>query len=317
MELEASSLGKLFFEKLVQQPTITPVHANMEIKNIFRNTIYIHEKTSDEMFIISNYRWRSHYIINIKSIKDVDFRRLVEPGAEISLETETRKIIIRNKKLSPISISLGNAHIYDQTLYTSRILRAKKYVLKNIEKLARITQKMYSYIDVIATVYDDQWYKEYNSIKQALEGKGSNARHIAGYLLGRGTGFTPAGDDVLQGMIMAVNIVDKVIDTLDNGLYGKEFLSAVENMIRDPKITTWASRNYLKYALKGLYDELPLRLVYHLFLGNEGKVFDDLVMLTRRGHNSGLYISLGFMWGFYYSITRNNITTSPDRIGNL
>lgn len=88
-------------------------------------------------------------------------------------------------------------------------------------------------------------------------------------------------------------------------------------MIRDPKITTWASRNYLKYALKGLYDELPLRLVYHLFLGNEDKVFDDLVMLTRRGHNSGLYISLGFMWGFYYSITRNNITMSPDSIGSL
>lgn len=317
MDLEASSLGKLFFEKFLQQPTKTPIRANMEVKNVFRNTIYIYEKSGDEMFVVSNYGWRSHYIINVKSSRDIDFRRLVEPGAEISLELETGKVIIRNKRLAPISISTRHAHIYDQIIYTSPILRAKRYVLKNIEKLARITRKMYSYIDVIATVYNEQWYREYKSIKKELEQKGSNAREIVRYLLGRGTGFTPAGDDVLQGMLMAVNIADKVVDTLDKSSYGKEVLSSVESMIRDPNITTWASRNYLKYALKGLYDELPLRMVYNLFQGSEGRAFDDLVMLTRRGHNSGLYISLGFMWGFYYSITRNNISVSQNSIGSL
>ncbi|EUJ45537.1 hypothetical protein PRIP_06763 [Listeria riparia FSL S10-1204] len=93
------------------------------------------------------------------------------------------------------------------------------------------------------------------------------------YFIGRGSGLTPSGDDMLVGILL----VDHVSDT---------FTETLQRLITTEQLTTDISQTYLKYALKGQFSDTLIAL-YKAFQTGE-----DTQALTQRiyqnGHTSGI-----------------------------
>jgi Protein of unknown function (DUF2877) len=104
-------------------------------------------------------------------------------------------------------------------------------------------------------------------------------------LIGRGGGFTPAGDDFIAGLLATFNYIARSRRTrqilMPRGLV----------MAR----TVPESAGILGYAARGFVDEALERLLL-ASLENERRSFrNELLEMARRGHTSGVDISLGVL----------------------
>jgi len=102
-------------------------------------------------------------------------------------------------------------------------------------------------------------------------------------LVGLGSGFTPSGDDLLAGFAGAYNHVARSTGAESIALPLAEL----------SKRTVFESAMILDYAQKGYVDEGLERLILSSLGNSAGDFFDELLELTRRGHTSGIDMSLG------------------------
>lgn len=103
-------------------------------------------------------------------------------------------------------------------------------------------------------------------------------------LIGRGGGFTPAGDDFVAGFLAAFNYIARSRRSKQI-LLPRGLLSG----------TVPESAAILGYAARGFVDEVLERLLL-ASLGEERKSFrNELLEMARRGHTSGIDISLGVL----------------------
>ena len=104
-------------------------------------------------------------------------------------------------------------------------------------------------------------------------------------LIGNGTGFTPAGDDLVAGFTAAFNRFAKVT--------GRAAISLPITELR--RRTVRESASLVDYAQRGYVDETMERLILS-GLGNKPAQFRaELSGLASRGHTSGLDMSLGVL----------------------
>ena len=108
--------------------------------------------------------------------------------------------------------------------------------------------------------------------------------------LGRGPGLTPSGDDVLVGMITALQFLGAV-DPAGLVLL-REF---IENAASRP--TTDISAEYLHYACRGMVTGMVRELLVALDQSNTVAVLDAVDRLSRYGHTSGMDCVLGIVVG--------------------
>jgi len=115
-------------------------------------------------------------------------------------------------------------------------------------------------------------------------GKSSGMYSPSSYLplVGRGGGFTPAGDDFLGGLLATFNFVARCRKSRE---------------IRIPRAllrgrTVPESANVLFHSARGHVDEGMGRLVLRSLDGSPG-FSDELVEVAHRGHTSGIDMSLG------------------------
>lgn len=108
------------------------------------------------------------------------------------------------------------------------------------------------------------------------------------FFLGRGTGLTPSGDDMIVGLL-AFDAVSHFLSTL--------FYQKLSELIEGEPITTDVAREYLRYALKQEYSSTVSEVVNSLACGNASdfeKVFQNLLGV---GHSSGLDTLFGILIG--------------------
>jgi hypothetical protein len=103
-------------------------------------------------------------------------------------------------------------------------------------------------------------------------------------LVGRGLGFTPAGDDFLGGFAAVYNLAARA--------HRWKRISFTANMLSQ---TTPESAAILNYAAKGYVDELSERFIIRSTDGRTGSFQGELFALARRGHTSGIDMSLGVL----------------------
>ena len=103
-------------------------------------------------------------------------------------------------------------------------------------------------------------------------------------LIGRGGGFTPAGDDFVGGLVSTYNYLARCRDW-------KEISFHVRRL--RPR-TVPESAALVAYAAKGYVDEGVGSLILRT-LGGSARFTDELLAVTRRGHTSGLDMSLGIL----------------------
>ena len=105
-------------------------------------------------------------------------------------------------------------------------------------------------------------------------------------LIGRGGGFTPAGDDFVGGFVAAFNYLARCRRS--------KMISLPKDMLFSRTIPESAA--ILSYALRGYVDEGLEILVIRTLAGDKG-FSDELLGVARRGHTSGIDMSLGVILG--------------------
>lgn len=123
--------------------------------------------------------------------------------------------------------------------------------------------------------------------------KNFNAEQIATWLLGRGKGLTPSGDDILCGYIFVLLLVDKA----------NTYLSSLVKQIRNNlKLTTDVSKAYLICATQGYVNSKVYQL-YKSFKNHNFKDIDsELNSILEIGHTSGKDLSYGIKLGILASL---------------
>ena len=123
--------------------------------------------------------------------------------------------------------------------------------------------------------------------------KNFNAEQIVTWLLGRGKGLTPSGDDILCGYIFVLLLVDKA----------NTYLSSLVKQIRNNlKLTTDVSKAYLICATQGYVNSKVYQL-YKSFKNHNFKDIDsELNSILEIGHTSGKDLSYGIKLGILASL---------------
>ncbi len=104
-------------------------------------------------------------------------------------------------------------------------------------------------------------------------------------LIGRGGGFTPAGDDFVGGFMATYNFAARCRKSRQALLPRTMLLSR----------TVPESAVMLDYAARGYVDEGLERLVMRTLGGGTPGFYDELLSVARRGHTSGIDMSLGVL----------------------
>ncbi len=104
-------------------------------------------------------------------------------------------------------------------------------------------------------------------------------------LIGRGGGFTPAGDDFVGGLVATHNYVARCKRS-------RQFLFSRAMLLSR---TIPESAVMLDYAARGYVDEVLERLVVKAVNGGRSGFNDELLSVVRRGHTSGIDTSLGVL----------------------
>ena len=102
-------------------------------------------------------------------------------------------------------------------------------------------------------------------------------------IVGLGAGFTPSGDDVLGGFLLAYNSFVKAI--------GREPVLLESRLLEER--TSWISAKLLDYMQHLIVDEQLDHVLGSVFNGNEGDLVMTLETLLPRGHTSGIDITVG------------------------
>lgn len=108
------------------------------------------------------------------------------------------------------------------------------------------------------------------------------------FLLGRGKGLTPSGDDMLVGYLAAGILVNKKDQILEKRL--------LTELLKEPAVTTDISKHYLLCALSGRFSAPVIEFMYNLTMTSSieqlQKAVDNIIKV---GHTSGLDLLAGFM----------------------
>lgn len=123
--------------------------------------------------------------------------------------------------------------------------------------------------------------------------KDFNPEQIVTWLLGRGKGLTPSGDDILCGYIFVLLLVDKA----------NTYLASLVKQIRNNlKLTTDVSKAYLICATQGYVNSKVYQL-YKSFKNHNFKDIDsELNSILEIGHTSGKDLSYGIKLGILASL---------------
>ncbi|GGC90372.1 DUF2877 domain-containing protein [Enterococcus wangshanyuanii] len=129
--------------------------------------------------------------------------------------------------------------------------------------------------------------KETDYFAQLAENKGTNLEPIVTYLIGRGKGLTPSGDDILLGYLFML----KTYEHLDAS-------AVAEQIKRHIKATTSISENYF-YALLDNYVSSVVMDVWRSLERNEAmeQVAEKIDRLLEVGHTSGHDMCYGVLLG--------------------
>ncbi|KAF1302542.1 DUF2877 domain-containing protein [Enterococcus saccharolyticus] len=109
-------------------------------------------------------------------------------------------------------------------------------------------------------------------------------QEIVAYLVGRGKGLTPSGDDILVAYLVMLHVM--------KDSRAKEVLTALQQ----PLSTTDISKEYIWYSIQGYVNSLVYQLYVDLEANKERAVIKkDLQHIMKIGHSSGKDLSFGLL----------------------
>lgn len=157
------------------------------------------------------------------------------------------------------------------------------------------------FLERLITEPEPSWSEHEQKVIQLMDAAQSESftpiDKILRYWMGRGNGLTPAGDDMLAGML--------AVDTV-TGIFTNNFRLQLSTLVEREALTTDISREYLKYALRGQFSSVISNVLNALALEDGKELMNRTQELLCVGHSSGLDTSFGILIGML--ILRRNPT---------
>lgn len=195
-------------------------------------------------------------------------------------------------ELSPSGIGLGGTRIdlRRSKAYRSSLLSGRAVALPDAEKLVKGVTMLRTLYDASPhgpTLPDDPSFRKF--ARGALAAYALEGAEAPGFdpflpLVGRGGGFTPAGDDFSAGFTAAFNCIARAGGT--RPITVPRGLVLERTVPESAAILVYSSQGYVDESLEGLILDT---------LDGRSDFFGDLESLAARGHTSGMDISLGVL----------------------
>jgi hypothetical protein len=269
MSQQATHIGELAFQMLARG-------GQGEVSRVFERSAYL-KKRSDFLLVL----WsglKSPMTVNVKQTKN---------GAGYLRVGEHCNLSRAGIRFTDSSIEVGEAEVYRSSLLRRRAL---KY--PSAEELVRGIAMLRPLYDVSkggTLLYSDSSLVAFarRTLAPLAAGDFEAAYDANSYLplIGRGGGFTPAGDDFVGGFLAAFNYAARC--------RGSRQISIPPSLVRARTIPESAA--ILGNAAKGYVDEALERLVLEVLGGSNAGFANPLLEVARRGHTSGIDMSLGVL----------------------
>lgn len=271
--LRANCVGSLALKAL---NTGNPEIAG-QVVNTFPNSFYLKTSTGDLVFV-TNRSVRSPITVNLDTTSNLEgikpLQLLHAHGEEIQIGAD-------------FVIDLSEASTYQSQLTHPSRLGSE---FAQIGRVLHVVSFILSIIDVSQSAMDPHAIAHAGIVDFVSDGiillrrSGMDRRfqEAALKIVGLGAGFTPSGDDVLGGFLLAYN---SFVETI-----GREPV-LLESRLLEEK-TSWISAKLLDYMQHRIVDEQLRAIVDSVINENEDAVI-ALETLLPRGHTSGIDIAVG------------------------
>ena len=207
-----------------------------------------------------------------------DFEQL---SAEIAVDD---CLIIQNQALRfAKSQLLLNGKNY-QTFQRQRIKRINKSIWSEYEFCIRRITKETGYQEGLSAIFSSE-NPFVSAIDDLCSEQLSLQRQALHFLIGRGPGLTPSGDDIIIGHLAARLLINRNNQKLQNYLQTK--MTAVNDL------TTDVSKHYLLCSMNHRFNQSILNLQKALIEPN-GQLEKNVEKVLKTGHTSGADFLAGF-----------------------
>lgn len=268
MSLRASCVGELAVRFLARRMPGT-------VTRVFRSSVYF--RTGDDFVLVLKGGLRSPVTINIAG--DEQALSIFRAGDEWAF--------------SPGGLALGPSEVGVEgaAVHRSRLTKGMRVELPSTSELKKGVAMLRSLYDVSISgpsLARDEALRGFvaETLLPFAKGESKNLRERDRYLplIGRGGGFTPAGDDFVAGFLSTFNFVAR---------------SSKSSQVKVPRASLYKrtvpeSAAVVFYAALGFVDEGLERLIIES-LGGTGGFHGELLDVARRGHTSGIDMSLGVL----------------------
>jgi hypothetical protein len=215
---------------------------------------------------------------------DLGRLRLHDATPGDALEWRPLDRVMTSRRGGVVTASTPKTVVFDTALPTSRggDLSASAHDL--VERLARARAR---------TGLGDDWSAltaDPSLTAAAVSLLGGRADDAVAHWVGRGPGLTPSGDDVLVGMVAALQF---------SGAIDSSSLAPLRALVETApgRLTTEISAEYLRYACRGMVNGMVRDLLVALDRSNAVDALEAVGRLSRYGHTSGLDCVLGVLTG--------------------
>jgi len=253
------------------------------VQYIFENTFYLNY--GNDMVVVTRRNYPSPISIILSSDKqEKPFNKILRIGGEAYTSKNTIKI-------SNLVINIDSPETYKPRNLPDPDIESLKAAKKVFDKSLKAIFILYSCTPMKIPLFKTLEFKKFvDEVVYPFSRRQTDViRDPEKYriLLGVGEGFTPSGDDFLLGFIVTINSFNKLLSIRKIRLDEELLLNS----------TAWVSAMYLKYMQLGIYDGVIENFLSALMEGDENMAIDTLINIIKRGHISGLDISLGFITG--------------------
>jgi hypothetical protein len=268
MNQKASSIGDLAVRALSKgKPG--------EVTRVFQRSAYV--RSGNRFILLLWGGLRSDMTVNVVG----------EEGAGTHARVGERCVL----RPDAVVLRSGIIEVKGAETFRSALLNRKRILLPAASALTKgvaMLRALYEVSPSGPTLVGDKalWAFATTTLAAFASGKPAAVRSLESYapLLGRGGGFTPAGDDFVGGLLTALNYVARCRRGMQV-LMPRQFLLAK---------TIPESAAILDYSARGYVDEDMGRLVLKTLDGSD-HFFDELMTVAHRGHTSGIDMSLGVL----------------------
>jgi hypothetical protein len=273
--LRAKCIGSLAREVLSTENSVVAG----QVVNVFPNSFYLKTSGGDIAFF-TNYSVRSPITINLDTTLNLE-------GAVKPLEpvyTGGKEIRVGTGCI----IDLGQASVYQNL---SSVLREPVSGIEKIGESLRVVSFILKIIETSQSALDPQGLAHARMVGFVSDAVISLRQNVAeerfleaaSKIVGLGLGFTPSGDDVLGGFLLAYNSFAELI--------GRAPILLQLRLLVEK--TSWISAKLLDYMQHLIVDEQLNHALGSVFNGDEDDAVIALETLLPRGHTSGIDITVG------------------------